>query len=134
MNELYARTLFSPGGVALVDVNIDDAMRRKILKIKNKLNNGDIYVEYKNELIEAFGKIFEKCIETREIVGKKLYVNTEEFVEDKFAVDIKYNLKIDCKVEKTGFVARLLREMISKNIRLRLGRKLIFFCLVNQCF
>nr|WP_323807811.1 hypothetical protein [Klebsiella pneumoniae] len=29
--------------------------------------------------------------------------NTEEFIEDKFPVNIKENIKIDCEVKQNGF-------------------------------
>ena len=43
-----------------------------------------------------------------------IYTDTEEFIEDMYPVDLKYNLKIDCEVEKDGFrtmpIVRYLNE------------------------
>lgn len=53
--------------------------------------------------------------------------NTEEFIEQKFRVNLKYSLKIDCEVSQNGFITRLLRQMLRKNFPLFPGKKLKFF-------
>lgn len=53
--------------------------------------------------------------------------DTEEFIEDKFQVDIRYQLKIDCEVMQRGFRKYLLRKMLRRNIPLKLHKKLKFW-------
>lgn len=52
--------------------------------------------------------------------------NTEEFIEDKFPVDIREHLRIDCEVKQNGFRQYFLREMISNHIPLRNKKDLRF--------
>ncbi len=52
--------------------------------------------------------------------------NTEQFIEDKYPVDIRYALKIDCKVSQNGFREHLLSEMLVKKIPLLPNKKLLF--------
>lgn len=54
------------------------------------------------------------------------WANTEEFIEDKFSVDIRYQLKIDCEVFQRGFRKFLLRNMLGK-VPLRSDKKLKFW-------
>ena len=62
-----------------------------------------------------------------EAVGSKSWDDTEEFIEDKFPVDIRCGMKIDCEVFQRGFRKHLLREMLSKLIPLKSEKKLKFW-------
>ena len=53
--------------------------------------------------------------------------NTEEFIEDRFPVDIRYNLRIDCDVKQNGFRQHTLRYMIAKGFPLLAKRALEFY-------
>jgi hypothetical protein len=53
--------------------------------------------------------------------------NTEEFIEDKYPVDIRYNLEIDCTVSQNGFRDQSLREMDEKKIPLHANKHLRFW-------
>lgn len=53
--------------------------------------------------------------------------NTEEFIEDKFPIDIRYDLKIDCEVKQNGFREYMLRTMLLKHIPLLPSKSLRFF-------
>jgi hypothetical protein len=52
--------------------------------------------------------------------------DTEEFIEDKYPVDIRYTIKIDCDVKQNGFREHRLIEMILKQIPL-LAKKTLDF-------
>jgi hypothetical protein len=39
------------------------------------------------------------------------YSSTEEFIEDKYPIDIRFNLKIDCLVKQQGFRDALLSSL-----------------------
>lgn len=52
--------------------------------------------------------------------------NTEEFIEDKYSVDVRYTLKIDCDVKQDGYRENSLRAMIFKKIPLLARKKLEF--------
>lgn len=56
---------------------------------------------------------------------------TEEFIENRFTRNIKYTLKIDCEVSQDGFLTRLLRDMLLKNLPLRRNKKLKFY--ITRC-
>ena len=53
--------------------------------------------------------------------------NTEEFIEDKFSVDIRGYLKLDCEVKQNGFRKFFLSEMLFKHIPLKSSKKLHFW-------
>lgn len=53
--------------------------------------------------------------------------NTEEFIEDRYPLDIRYSLKIDCKVKQSGFREMLLRKVLSLGYPLKHGKSLDFF-------
>lgn len=55
--------------------------------------------------------------------------DTEEFIEDRYPVDIRYTLEIDCDVKQNGFREHRLSEMIAKMIPL-LARKTLEFEIV----
>jgi len=56
----------------------------------------------------------------------KNWVNTEEFIEDTYPVDIRYALNIDCDVKQNGFREHRLIDMISKRIPLFAKKNLEF--------
>ncbi len=53
--------------------------------------------------------------------------NTEEFIEDKFPIDIRAYLKLDCEVKQNGFRKFFLSDMLSRRIPLRSNKKLHFW-------
>lgn len=52
--------------------------------------------------------------------------NTEEFIEDQYPVDIRYNLDIDCEVSQNGQVETLLRKLLSRTMKIPPKRSLAF--------
>jgi hypothetical protein len=52
--------------------------------------------------------------------------DTEEFIEDRFSVDIRYDLKIDCEVSQNGFRTYTLRDWVAKGFRLPRYKSLKF--------
>ncbi|EPC0822245.1 TPA: nucleotidyltransferase [Escherichia coli] len=52
--------------------------------------------------------------------------DTEEFIEDKYPVDIKYSLNLDCTVTQNGFKPTKLRKMLSRGFRLSARKSLLF--------
>lgn len=55
--------------------------------------------------------------------------DTEQFIEDRYPIDIRYTLKIDCDVKQNGFREHRLSEMIARMIPL-LARKTLEFEIV----
>lgn len=71
---------------------------------------------------------------TEELILKDLFgykqseqkATNEEFIEDKFIVDIRFNLKIDCDVLQDGFRGMKLTEFLLSKFRLGRGKTLNF--------
>ncbi|MEO1390931.1 MAG: cyclic GMP-AMP synthase DncV-like nucleotidyltransferase [Cyanobacteria bacterium J06634_6] len=62
------------------------------------------------------------------------YQETEEFIENRYPIDLKYELRIDCEVTQDGFsVPRLLRDMIHLKRPLFASKKLRFSINKNTC-
>lgn len=59
------------------------------------------------------------------------YRNTEQFIEDQYLIDIRYDLVIDCDVSQKGFREYSLSEMIRKKILLRPQKELKFSIVTN---
>jgi hypothetical protein len=52
--------------------------------------------------------------------------NTEEFIEDQYPIDIRYNLEIDCDVSQNGYREHPLRYLLNHAIPLRVNKSLNF--------
>ena len=52
--------------------------------------------------------------------------NTEEFIEDKFPVDIRESMLLDCEVKQNGFREFFLRDMLARRIPLMTKKSLRF--------
>ena len=82
-----------------------------------------------NKWRDIFGNDFPKYVnEEKEAASlNSSYRNTEEFIESKYPIDIKYDLKIDCEVKQNGYRDGLLREFLLKKIRLMPNKSLRFY-------
>jgi hypothetical protein len=57
--------------------------------------------------------------------------DTEQHIEDRFPIDIRYTLKIDCDVSQSGYRPQTLRDMIARAFPLMANKSLTFK--VVQC-
>tara|TARA_R110001606_G_scaffold399222_1_gene582289 strand:- start:10926 stop:12206 length:1281 start_codon:yes stop_codon:yes gene_type:complete len=53
--------------------------------------------------------------------------NTEQFIEDSYPIDIRFNVKLECEVSQNGFREALLRTMLAKKLQLQSNKKLKFY-------
>lgn len=90
--------------------------------------------ELESVFTELFGKrlsqeAVDSSVRTRRNTWREKYGywdNTEQFVEDMFAIEIKGSINIDCKITQDGFRADWLREIVRKKFPLLRGRSLLF--------
>ena len=78
---------------------------------------------------EVFGAMVPLATTVNEASRK--FRDTEEFIEDKYPVDISEAVFIDCKVTQSGWRPTWLREMLKDGAPLKAGRILEF--LVTSC-
>lgn len=52
--------------------------------------------------------------------------DTEEFIEDRFPVDIRHHIRLDCTVLQKGYRPQRLRDMLANKTILRVQRELTF--------
>jgi hypothetical protein len=77
---------------------------------------------------ELYGRDFPSVEKIQECFSASAgFKNTEEFIEDRYPLDIQYSLKIDCKVNQPGFREMLLRKFLSLGYPLKHGKSLDFF-------
>ena len=57
----------------------------------------------------------------------KTWDDTEEFIEDRFPVDIRATLRIDCEIFQNGFRKHLLRDLLTRRFPLYSNKKLKFW-------
>lgn len=72
----------------------------------------------------VFGKNFPKHNTNTRTIS---FDDTEEFIEDKYPIDIRYNLSIDCKVTRDGYRPKFLREILARKVRVLRVRSLEFY-------
>lgn len=80
---------------------------------------------------KVFGRPFPASSEKLVNASARTWRDTEEFVEDKYPVDIRYALDIDCEVKQRGFLEHMLREMLAKHLPLLPDKTLMFS--VTEC-
>lgn len=79
-------------------------------------------------------KVFGRHYPAPEVEVEKAFVtegsyqakDTEEHIEDRFPIDIRYTLEIDCEVSQNGFRKEMLRDMIAKRFPLLASKNLTF--------
>ena len=79
---------------------------------------------------EIFGTIFLREYNSTKSLNEK-YRNTEEFIENKFDIDIRFDLEIDCNVTQNGFRPFKLLNMLAERKILLPKKKLEFEIIKN---
>lgn len=85
----------------------------------------------KNSTYRKWKKLFGRPFPTKPITSLsedsvKTWDNTEQFIEDLFPVDIRYNIKIDCDITQDGFRKQSLSTFLKRKFRLKPSKKLRF--------
>lgn len=98
-------------------------------KIKDLTENSS---DVNKKLRQVFGTQFPKkaTSENRTYTAsynQKYYNDTEEFIEDYFTVDIKYNISIECKITQDGFRPMLLKKLLRDKMFLAIKKHLEFY-------
>ena len=75
---------------------------------------------------KVFGKFVPSCYELERSKIYDDYIDTEEFVEDLYEINIRYEIVIDCLVTQNGFRPDHLKDMLRDHIWLRPRKKLDF--------
>ncbi len=75
---------------------------------------------------KIFGRPFPAALQAEAKVAKA-YRDTEEFIEDLYPIDIRFNLKLECEVSQDGFRVDSLRSMLLKKLKLSPKKQLNFF-------
>ncbi|WP_067625777.1 nucleotide-binding domain-containing protein [Alicyclobacillus acidiphilus] len=102
-----------------------DCTESQAVEAWGKFFNHDYWNE---QVIAEDGQTFMKSISASNV----MYDETEEFIEYLFPVDLKYNLKIDCRVSQDGWRTELLSAILRKKGKLRIRKKLNFFIVMND--
>jgi len=83
-----------------------------------------------NKWKKVYGRPFPAKVATTKAAASILsenWRNTEEFIEDRYPVDIRYSLKIECEVSQNGYRQHYLTEMLTNHIPLLANKKLKFW-------
>lgn len=100
---------------------------KKAKKAFNKLKD----LNDEDKLTEAYRSLFENNF-AKEAVTDKKSAPYEEFAERKFAIDVQFNMKLDCKITQDGFRTRQLRDFLAKNWALKINKTLDFEVVSND--
>jgi hypothetical protein len=93
-----------------------------------------IEAEGENTLHDRWKKIYGRPFPAKSITAEEALVSkavrtwddTEQFIEDMYPIDIRYNLKIDCDVLQNGFRQYSLSNLLRRGLCLRPKKKLKF--------
>lgn len=114
-------------------VKVKKHFQRKAKKA-HKLSLDAIDAENQNNVHEKWKKVYGRPFPAAKIVTQKaldeaalaIWDDTEEFIEDKYPIDIRGFIKIDCEVKQNGFREFLLRNMLAQRIPLKAKKSLSF--------
>lgn len=120
---------WAPGSNFRVEVDIFFQKKAKnaIELVKSDIDNG---ITNDSKWKKLFGRFFPSVSSAMESYASAAWKNTEEFIEDKFFVDIQFSIKIDCEVSQKGFRIYHLLDMLTKRIPLQ-ARKGLNFSIVE---
>ncbi|MDN6874484.1 nucleotidyltransferase [Pseudomonas citronellolis] len=113
---------------------------QKVAKKAYELTVDAIAAADKDDENEKWRKVFGRPFPALEVATKAAmeeassivrYDDTEQYVENSFPVDVRNDLRIECEVSQHGFREALLREMISRRLRLSVSKKLRFY--IDSC-
>lgn len=76
---------------------------------------------------KVYGRPFPAAKEATAKTAAGNWRDTEEFIEDRFSVDIREYLKIDCEVKQNGFRKFILRDLLRLSFPLRAKKDLLFY-------
>lgn len=95
------------------------------LKAIDECDEDKIYEKWRKVYGSEFPRKSEQVKKAFESISTS-WRNTEQFIEDKYPVDIRYDLRINCKVSQDGFRTDFLRQLLAKKIPLSARKKLLF--------
>jgi hypothetical protein len=77
---------------------------------------------------QVYGRSFPANHALQESTAKteSVWRNTEEFIEDSYSVDIRYNISLDCDVSQNGFRENSLWNILARKLPLQSNKKLLF--------
>lgn len=104
-------------------INNDDEGKfiKKAIKAYSKLKDCKDDEEFKIAYIDLFGREF-----AGETEASVLRAVNENFIEEMFEVDIRYNISLDCDIRQKGFRQFSLSYYINKSWKLKKNKDLIF--------
>ena len=101
-------------------------------KINDAEDNDDDVDEVLQELLGTEYPVEQKIVE-KAAYEMSTFSDTEQFIQDLFPVDIRYNLSLDCHVRQNGFRDRLLSTILNERSWLRRNKQLEFFIKETDC-
>ncbi|MEH6473833.1 MAG: nucleotidyltransferase [Halopseudomonas sp.] len=75
---------------------------------------------------QIFGRNFPASTAVAVATEALAWRDTEEFIEDRYSVEIRYNMAIDCRIEQKGYQTRWLIQMLANKLPLLANKKLEF--------
>ncbi len=125
------------GSNQLIYNDDDGKFVRKASRALDKLDGAATDEEREQALYDLLGKTFEDCVDGaaakeshRCLLEKYGAEDSEQFIEDFCPIDIRYDVKIDCKVTQDGFRTCLLLDMLRRHLPL-LPHKSLEFMIVG---
>jgi hypothetical protein len=100
---------------------------KKAYELTLKAIDAGEFVSANNKWKSVFGRPFPAAKTVQESKSANAFQQSEQFIEDLYPIDIRYNIKIECDVLQNGFREALLRTMLAKKMKLSASKKLKFY-------
>lgn len=79
---------------------------------------------------KVFGSQFPKAEAVKKTEARDIF-DKEQFIEDRYPIDIRYNIELDCEIREANVLRDLLRRQLRRKERVPIGRHLRFY--VSSC-
>lgn len=105
---------------------------KKVAKEAYDLCLEAINAEGKSSVNDKWKKVYGRNFPSNNLIKESMdsvasaWVDTEEFIEDEYPIDIQYSMSLDCDVSQNGFRQDSLINMLANKIPLLANKKLLF--------
>lgn len=97
-----------------------------ILKAIEAGEDSSANMKWKKVYGQPFPASVESLREATTSSAARTWRNTEEYVEDKYPLDVRYDVKLECEVSQNGYRENFLSRMLAMGAPLNAKRKLLF--------
>lgn len=104
-----------------------------VKKAKKALQQLESTDNKNKELRNLLGNDFPKETSSHSANASRKFKNTEQFIENMVRVDIRYDIKLECRVTQKGWQPAILTDLLKNHGFLRKNKSLDFYIVKTNC-